>query len=45
VPTLLYRKESGPNCHFGLRLVNNLLYVIDHIVPTFSVCQAEGVLH
>jgi hypothetical protein len=45
VLTLLYRKESGPNCRFGLRLANNLPYEIDNIVPTFSVYRADGVLY
>jgi len=45
VLTLLYRKESGPNCRFGLRLANNLPYEIDNIVPTFSVFRADGVLY
>jgi len=45
VLSLLYRKEAGPNCRFGLRLVNNLPYEVDNIVPTFSAFRADGVLY
>lgn len=45
VLSLLYRKEVGPNCRFGLRLVNNLPHEIGNIVPTFSAYRADGVLY
>lgn len=45
VLTLMYRKEAGPNCRFGVKLVNNLPYEIRNIVPTFSVYRANGVLY
>jgi hypothetical protein len=43
VLSLMYRKEAGPNCVFGVKLVNNLSYEIRNIVPTFSVYRPNGV--
>jgi hypothetical protein len=43
VLTLERRVEVGPNCRFGLRLVNDLSYEIRNIVPYFTVYRANGV--
>jgi hypothetical protein len=45
VLSLLSRREAGPNCHFRLRLVNNLPYEIHNIVPTFVAYRANGVVY
>jgi hypothetical protein len=43
VLTLERRVEVGPNCRFGVRLVNDTSYEIRNIVPFFAVYRANGV--
>ena len=45
VLTLERRTEVGPNCRFEFRLVNNLPYEIENIVPFFAAYRANGVLY
>ena len=45
VLSLERRTEVGPNCRFGLRLVNDFPYEIQSIVPEFAAYRASGVLY
>ena len=45
VLSLERRTEVGPNCRFGLRLVNDFPYEIQSIVPEFAAYRPNGVLY